>query len=137
MFPSSRLMVITERDLAVVNPARLPPMLRKLVRLIGLSETLRLTCRFGGARVSLGVTRQPKTKLRKALSEASIEVLAKHLDHEHIDIPTPDSILAQIRDASIQEQASRGATLAELSEDFGLTRRHIMNICAQKKGKGK
>lgn len=135
MLGTTRLIVITESDLSSVNPARLPPTMRRLVLVIGIAETLRLTCHFGGVRVSLGTSRQPKTKLRKAISDESISALAKHLDSEHIDIPKADSILSQIRDANIRDQAERGATLSDLTQEFGLTRRRVISICGQKKGK--
>ena len=135
MLGTTRLIVITESDLTSVNPARLSPTMRRLVRLIGIAETLRLTCQFGGARISLGTNRQPRTKLRKAISDASISALGKHLGSVYIDVPKADSILSQIRDAKIRDQAERGATLSDLTEEFGLTRRRVISICGQKKGK--
>lgn len=132
MLGAHKLIVITDNDLSKVHAGRLPPTLRKLVRLIGLAETLRLTCAFGGARVSLGSVRQPTTKLRRAISEESIQILGMNLDREQIDVPKPDRILSQIRDAYIRDQAQRGATLSELTENSGLTRRRILSIVARK-----
>lgn len=128
MISAGRYIVITERELEDIDAARLSPNLRRLVNQIGPLEALRLTCRYGGMRIYVPGSKAGKT-LRRVLTPESVAKLTQDAAHVEIDVPQPDSMLAQIRNTRIRALHAAGISLNDLASEFNLSRRQIVNIC--------
>jgi hypothetical protein len=120
---------VTEADaLAGVDPDRLPPQARRLVRIIGLPATVRLLQAFGGGRITIPLTADGAVTLRAVLSDAELAALAgSSLAGERLELPTAKKIARQLRNAQILADRQR-LPLDQVARKWGLTRRQIINL---------
>ena len=120
---------MTEAEaLADVDPDRLPPQARRLVRIIGLPATVRLLRAFGGGRVTIPLTADGAVTLRAALTDAELAALAgSALAGERLELPRMDKIVRQLRNAQICAD-SRQMPLGQVARKWGLTRRQVINL---------
>ena len=120
---------MTEAEaLAGVDPDRLPPQARRLVRIIGLPATVRLLRAFGGGRVAIPLTADGAITLRAVLTDAELAALAgSALAGERLELPTLDSIGRQLRDAQIRDDLAR-LPLDAVARQWGLSRKHVKRI---------
>lgn len=120
---------MTETDgLAAIDPDRLPPQARRLVRIIGLPATVRLLRAFGGGRVTIPLTADGAVTLRVALTDAELAALAgSALAGERLELPTLDAIARQLRDAQIRADLAR-LPIDTVARAWGLSRKHVKRI---------
>lgn len=121
---------MAESDLDLVNPDLLPPLMRNLVRLIGLPETLRLLEARGGIPTYIPAHPDQSTELKAVLSAAALEALARSEYAGHrVELPKPDKVIAQLRNHAIRNARTQ-MSAAQVARTFGLTRRHVINLSA-------
>jgi hypothetical protein len=106
------------------------PMLRRLLRAIGIGGTTALLRWRGGCRLCL-----PQSPERSELSQYLTYAQAQGLIDEFgagmwITLPKPDKLYIAARNAEIRSEHSNGDSLATLALRYGLTTRHITNIIA-------
>lgn len=117
----------TEHELTGVDARLLPPQMRQLVAIIGLAQTLKLLEARGGT--PLRIPKEPNRAevLPEILSFEAVCQLAAALGGQKIDLPKCDKIVVQIRNLAIKS-ARNHKTAPQLAREYGLTRRHIINI---------
>jgi len=115
----------------VIDERLLTPMLRRLVRSIGLPNTLTLLAKRGG--LPLEVPRRGRSSyiLVELIGETAADLLAEEFaGTEAITLPMADKLHAQIRNRAIRAERST-ASLSALASRYGLTRRQIVNIAGE------
>lgn len=115
-----------------INPALLPPQLRKLVRVIGFAETLKLVQAKGGVPVYIAANPTTSCQFDGILSNESVIALAKEFGGERIDLPKADKLLAQLRDLYII-QKNGSVSGRKLAKELNITWRRIKQIRASAK----
>lgn len=116
---------LTADTLAQVDVDQLPPQLRELVRLIGLTEALNLVRARGGLPLTIPTDPTRARVLAEVLHPESVEALCRAWGGQTRDLPKPDKVIQQIRDQAIRQSE---ATAWELARRHRLTRRQITNI---------
>jgi len=121
-------------DAPGLDPTRLPPQLRDLVRALGTADTLRLVRAWGGQR--RWIPTDPAAagdQLRALLSPAGLEALCRsRFAGRRLDVPRPDKILQQAIHAAIRRDRADGRGLNEVAADYGYTTRRVQQICASR-----
>jgi hypothetical protein len=110
----------------------LPPVLRAVVRALGVARAREWLMDHGGRNVCVpffqgaGLTPDEVARLRRELHN--------HLDESgRVTLPKPDKILNHYRDQQIRREHAH-ASLAALARHYGLTTRQIQNICREETG---
>lgn len=112
-----------------IDVRRLPPPARKLVAAIGVESTIRLLSIRGGARLCVPHDPARSHTLTPALGVEAVTALVKVFGGgTWVDLPMPDKLLNQIRDAQIRAEHAEGDSLMTLAGRYSLTTRHIQNI---------
>lgn len=110
-----------------IDPDRLPPVARMLIRAIGLPATVRLLMARGGAQLHVPLDAARARVLQGVLTEAELRALAGAYGAQRLDLPKIDKLLRQIRDDLIRaDRATLSA--AEVARRWGLTRRRVISI---------
>lgn len=106
------------------------PMLRRLIRAIGIGGTTALLRWRGGCRLCL--PHDPRrSELAQYLSIGQVQALIETFGAGNpVTLPKPDKLYLQARNCEIRVAHVQGDSLADLALRYGLTTRHIMNICA-------
>lgn len=106
------------------------PMLRRLIRAIGIGGTTALLRWRGGCRLCL--PHDPRrSELAQYLSIGQVQALIDTFGAGNpVTLPKPDKLYLQARNSEIRVSHAQGDSLAELALRYGLTTRHIMNIVA-------
>lgn len=120
---------LNKDDMLQIDPSIFPPLLRMLTKLIGIEDTIKLTSNWGGRVLTVPTAKTGTSYLYKILSHESADKLISEYGGDSFDCPKPDKIFMQIRNKKIRQQRNQGTTIAQLTSDFNLTRRHISNIC--------
>lgn len=105
------------------------PMLRRLIRAIGIGGTTALLRWRGGCRLCL--PHDPRrSELAQYLSVGQVQALIDTFGAgSRITLPKPDKLYLQARNREIRDAHTRDS-LAALAMRYGLTTRQIMNIVA-------
>ncbi len=119
---------VTDEELDVVNADLLPPQMRRLVRHIGLADTLKLLEQRGGAYVQIPSISDSTAALADILPPDAVAAICRAFPGQRLELPKCDKILKQIRNRAIKTERHR-MTDSALAIKYGLTRRHIINIC--------
>jgi hypothetical protein len=111
----------------VIDEQLLTPLLKRLVRCIGLPAALQLLRARGGTRLKIAQRGSP---ILDAIvgPEATAQLLAEFGGTAEITLPMPDKVLAQIRDRQIVAEHADGVSLMELALRYQLTTRSIQMI---------
>ena len=115
-----------------INPDMLPPQLRKLVCVIGFTETLNLVKAKGGVPVYIPDNPRASCQFDGVLKIASVSLLSQEFGGQTLDLPKADKLLAQLRDLYIIQQRN-AVSGRKLAKECGLTWRRIKQICAAAK----
>ena len=111
-----------------VNLEALPPQMRDLVRVIGLTSTLRLIGSNGGTRITVPHKLREHDPIAVLLG---LEVFGKLVDEyggEYLTLPKGDSYLRELRHEQVREFDRQGMHVDDIAEATGYTRRHVFNI---------
>lgn len=113
-----------------VDVSAYTPMLRRLIRAVGLGGTTILLRWRGGCRLCL--PREPRrSELCQYLTVAQVQGLIDVFGAGMwVTLPKPDKIYIAARNAEIRDSHQQGDSLADLALRYGLTTRHISNIVA-------
>lgn len=118
-------------DELVIDERLLTPMLRRLVRSIGLPHTLTLLAKRGGLPLEVPRRGRSSVILVDLIGAAAADCLAEEFaGTDAITLPMADKLHAQIRNRAIRAERSR-ASLSALASRYGLTRRQIVNIAGE------
>ena len=118
------------KDLEHIDVHQLPHSLQVLVACIGLENTFRLTCIYGGRPKYIPKHAQ-RTSLALILSPESLQALINDFAGISLEIPKSDHFFRQIRNQHIQMGISNGLSRSALAEKYGLSLRQIANIRRQ------
>lgn len=111
-----------------IDERLLTPMLKRLIRRLGVAKTLTLLRARGG--VPLKLPMQPEGLLAELLGRDAVAALIEEFGPgERVTMPMVDKIDAQIRDAAIRAEHRNGDSLADLALRYRLTMRQVQNIC--------
>lgn len=122
--PASQM---TPVDHACIDERLLPPQMRDLIKLIGLSETLRLIQHRGGGRVRIPITEYPNELDRVLCRATVIKLIDSKLAGQRLTLPKMDKVIAQLRDMDIRANRYR-LTKNELARRYNLHERRIQQI---------
>lgn len=117
-----------EDELALIDTSLLPPLMRRLVKLIGLRHTVALIAARPGVRVYVGVQPERCGVLREIMPFEAVEKLCHEMPGETLELPTGKKLLAQLRRHSIRSMRARGLSQERVATAVGLTRRWVRNI---------
>lgn len=115
-----------DNGLEAVDVALLPPQMRRLVQLIGLPDTLTLLRARGGTEFRIPVDPHGSL-LAELIGLESAAILCREMPGQTLDLPKHDKIALQIRNQAIRN-ARRHQSASQVARQFGLTRRHIVNL---------
>lgn len=119
---------MTEAVALAVDEKLLTPMLRRLVRCIGLPATLKLLDKRGGLPLEIPKRGRASVILVGLIGVDHAELLAvEFAGGDAITLPMSDKIHAQIRNLAIRSEKA-ACSYSALATRYGLTRRQIVNI---------
>lgn len=103
----------------------LPPLVRDIVKVIGLADTLKLVDHYGGTTMRVPVKFKPDHLLCKIIGPASTVKLVEVFTGEALEIAKCDQAMRVIRNRLIVESDK---IQKDLAREWGLTERQIRNI---------
>lgn len=106
----------------------MPPILRGIIKALGLKKAQMLLMRFGGTTITIPKVHSKKLGLSTDDLQALHKELDKHIHNDHITLPKVDKIFIGLRNLEIIAQRHE-KSLTELALEYGLCIRHIQNIC--------
>jgi hypothetical protein len=115
-------------ELPGIDERLLTPMLKRLIRCLGVAKTLVLLRARGGIPVKLPQSADGFLAEMLGVQELAA-LLAEFGPGSRITLPVVDKIDAQIRDAAIRMEHARGDSLADIALRYKMTMRHVQNIC--------
>lgn len=110
-----------------VNPHKLPPQLRMLVRVMGDAAAFRLVEELGGTPVSVPKRMSPEHRLADVLGPVAFAQLVDAYGGETLELPKYDSVARQARHQRVHELL-RHHTINQVAVMAGYTKRHVINI---------
>ena len=109
----------------------LPPVLRAVVRALGLMRAQEWLRDYGGVSIILPQYRTDALSLTDAELQAMRETLAPHLDAAgRFWVPKADKIMIRARDEVIRRERPR-TSIRVLARRYRLSDRQILNICRE------
>jgi hypothetical protein len=111
-----------------LNDEALPASLRELVRVLGLSGTLRLLAMAQGGRVIVPKKPKPDDPRCTALGEETYLRLIAEYKGEAIDVPKADAFLRQIRHQQVSFYRAAGLTMDQIALHTGYSKRWVIDI---------
>lgn len=120
---------ITEAELEGINTALLVPLVRDLIRLIGIVDTLALLEARGGIplRIPVNADRDSAAVLKAILPPATVVKLCERWPGQWLNPPKVDRITRQIRDYHLRNDREQ-MTAPQTALKYHLTRRQVINI---------
>lgn len=114
-------------ELPPIDPALLPPLIKRLLRAIGVPATLQLLQAQGG--LPLKIPQKFSPQLAELVGEVGVIALIREFGAGTIiTLPMPDKIVAMIRDAAIWSEQDTGERISTQVRRYGLTKRWIIEI---------
>lgn len=111
--------------------ARLPPVLRAVVSALGIARAKDWLAEHGGVNVVIPIHRSTALALTSDELVRLRQHLAPHLDAgNRCWLPKADKLLIMVRDAHIRKERAH-SSISVLARRYGLSSRHILNICRQ------
>lgn len=118
-------------DFPVVDPcllAKLPPIVRAVVKALGFARAQEWLRDYGGVNVHVPIKKCRALGLQDDELNRLRQVLVPHLDaNQRISLPKADKLLAMARNAVIIGTADRDS-IARQARLYNLSGRHITNI---------
>jgi len=118
-------------DKSLLEP--LPPVLRAVVRALGVNRAREWLMERGGRNVCVPLGRS--SAMVQGLNQEEVErmryTLANHMDENgRVTLPKADKLLNHFRDQQIRRER-RKASLPALAHRYNLTVRQVLNICRE------
>lgn len=112
-----------------VNLAKLPPMLRRLVRIVGEAHAYKLVERWGGTYIVLPVRPTLEHELAELVGLQGLAAMIQEWPPgQPLQIPKPDSVLRQVRHERVRVLRAEGRTLKEICGTTGYAMRQVIYI---------
>lgn len=103
--------------------------LRDLVELLGYAPTIELLRAWGGRRVKVPATMPSDHALVYIVGWDAAQKLARgYGGADPLDLPAERNHLVDLRNAALVAKFQRGATITQLHQDFGLSRRQVNSV---------
>lgn len=116
--------------MAAPSISALPPILRAVVRALGWARARDWLLVVGGRSVYLPRTISRTASLTTEEVQRLNRTLAQHLSGANtITMPKADKLFLGARNGEIRALRADGVSLSDLSQQYGLTTRQILNIC--------
>lgn len=110
---------------------KMPPILRGMIKAIGLEKTQELLTRFGGTPIVLPKNKSEKLGLTESELFALHCELECHLSNDNrLSLPKVDKVFIIFRNYEIRI-LRKNYSLTALALKYGLTTRQIQNICKE------
>lgn len=110
----------------------LPPSLRELVDVIGITAAQKLVNEFGGLRLTVPVKMPEQHPLAQLLGLESARKLSHHYAQERLDVPKALSAIQAARNHQMRIDHARGVSTRQLAQREGLTERRVWEILADR-----
>lgn len=112
-----------------VNLAKLPPMLRRLVRIVGEAPAYKLVERWGGTYIVLPVRPTQEHELAEMVGLQGLAAMIQEWPPgQPLQIPKPDSVLRQVRHERVRVLRAEGHTLKDTAMLTGYSIRQVISI---------
>lgn len=121
--------VLEQFDFEGVDLDQLPPQTRLIARAIGLSATVKLLAKRGGAPLKVPVDGTNSQMLCSIIGEEKAVAFCQAFRHRTLSLPKLDKAILQIRNRQIRAEREAGRSLTELAWKYDRTTRQILNIC--------
>lgn len=117
-----------ERD---IDWAALPNGLTEIKLVAGAAAAVALAAHYGGGSLYVPRKTKPEHPLTLLLGREAALAMAAVFGGDRIEVPKQDAILRQLRLRRIQRERKRGASVAALAAQHGLSRRRVLQLLAQ------
>ncbi len=115
--------------IADIDVDDLPGILRDLVDLIGVTETMSIVEHYGGVRLYVPAKFDPEHPLIGVVGHKAAAALVEYAKGDSFDIPKADAALRAVRNRRIREQYQQSCkTQRDLALEYRLTDRQIRTI---------
>ena len=111
-----------------IDTRSLPPLVRRLIPLIGLDETYQLLSARGSRTTVIPATIERSSELQKILSPQAVKALVDAMPNVRLELTSVRKFHNQVRNAAIRADR-QSMTYPELAQKYGLTRRMLIHIC--------
>lgn len=108
----------------------LPPSLKELVDVIGLTAAQKLVSAYGGTRLVVPMKMPESHPLAQLLGLEAARKLSAHYAHERMDVPVALAAIRAVRDQTIRDEHREGVSARRLALRFQLTERRVWEILA-------
>ena len=106
----------------------LPYFTTQFIDRLGQPTAFRIMRAVGGRQVDVPKHSGGKARWQKKVLEGDMRLLRENYGGDRIYIPSYATIEKQVRNAKIRRYRDDGLSIAELSDEFGLSERMIFNI---------
>ncbi len=118
-----------DESLEQINTELLPPQARRLIKIIGLQQTIQLLKERGGTAIFIPESHNGSVLLKILSKELLSKLCSSEMGGRHVDLPTMDKISIQLRNIRIKQKRANGASFPSLAKEYKLSRKWIATIC--------
>lgn len=111
----------------------LPGGMKELKDLVGPGAALAICAEWGGNTLYVPSRAHPAHPLSRLLGQETANLLCSAMSGDRLAVPKTDAVMRQMRAKKIMTRRRNGKSIAELAEEFGLTRRRILQILDEEK----
>jgi hypothetical protein len=123
---------MTANEIGGIDTCLLTPQMKRLTKIIGLSETLQLLKHYGGHRVRIPTTGRSE-ELEQHINPCSIEKLSlSEFAGLRMTMPKSDKFVQQLRNMDIVASRDQ-CTKRQLAKKYNLTSRWVQKILNSEK----
>ena len=120
-----------DENLELINTALLPPQARRLIKIIGLKQTVQLLKERGGTAIFIPESHNGSVLLEILSKEQVSKLCSSEMCGRHVDLPTMDKISIQLRNIRIKQKRVTGSSIPSLAKEYKLSRRWVATICKE------
>lgn len=117
-----------ERD---IDWGALPNGLTEIKLVAGAAAAVALAARYGGGSLYVPRKTKPEHPLTKLLGLEAALAMATVFGGDRIEVPKQDAILRQLRFRRLLRDRAKGASVASLAAQHGLSRRRVLQLLAE------
>jgi hypothetical protein len=111
----------------------LPGGMKDLKDVVGPGAALAICAEWGGNTLYVPARAHPAHPLCRLLGEETANLLCAAMSGDRLAVPKTDAVMRQMRARRIMKRRSEGKSIAALADEFGLTRRRILQILEEEK----
>ena len=106
----------------------MPRSMLPVIEAIGFDATVCLVQNFGGRVVYISTSPRPTDPLPAVIGLDRAQALARAISPGQFEVPRCVSWLAALKREEVANGRASGLTMAELSQRYGYTQRHLRNL---------